>query len=80
MSVRKYIDDLTPERILELASRPSGFRLSRHRWRDEKIAKRCRNLIEAGRLRVKFHDSADVVYERQDSAGSESNSQNKGDA
>lgn len=63
MSVRQYIDSLTPERILELAARPKGFRLSRYRWRDEKIAKRCRNLIEAGRLRVKFHDSQDVVYE-----------------
>lgn len=71
MSVRKYIDDMTPERILSLARRPDGFSLSRYRWRDEPIAARCKKLVEEGKLRVSQRDRDSVVYKPQDSAGSE---------
>lgn len=58
----RYHDELTPERIRALASRKQGFNVSRYRWRDEKIAARCRRMVERGELRVKSRDADSTTY------------------
>lgn len=62
--IQSYIDSMTPERILQLASRPQGFSVSRYRWRDEPIANRCAKLLKDGKLRRKCRDQDTVTYER----------------
>ena len=60
--VRDYITSMTPERILQLAARREGFSVSRYRYRDEPIARRCRKLIEEGKLIRAYRTRDEVVY------------------
>ena len=48
---RSAKEEMTPERITQLARRPEGFRVS-WRYRDDWLHKRCRRLKEAGVLTI----------------------------
>ena len=63
MSIRQYIDSMTPERILKLAARPQGIRVHRYRYREEKIARRVKALVDAGKLRLVSKDREECTYQ-----------------
>lgn len=62
MRHRDYIASMTPERLLMLASRPEGLRVSRYRRREEKVADRVFRLVKDGKLRLVHRGRDECQY------------------
>lgn len=60
--IAKYVASMTPERILQLAQRPDGFRVHRFRHRDANIAARCKRLMNEGKLKRAYRTREETVW------------------
>ena len=61
--IQAYINNMTPERLIQLARRPQGLRVHRYRYREKKIAMRVAALVKDGKLRKRSQDREECVYE-----------------
>lgn len=66
MSIRAYIDGMTPTRILQLAARRDGFRTHMYRYREAAVVRRCRALANDGKLRRDSRTKEEVIWKITD--------------